>query len=246
MSAPARPFDFNGARALVVGGGTGLGAAMADALAAHGASVCIASRTQRAGARHDWIALDVRHPASVAGAFSELSGRWDGVLHIVVNCAGINVRNRVEDLSTEEWDDALRANLTGGFLLAKHALPLLRNAGWGRFVQINSVLARTAMPLRASYAANKAGLLQLTRSLAVEWVPYGITANSISPGPFLTEITRGILEDQAAYRKVCERIPLGRFGQPPEIATACLFLCSRQSSYVTGADIVVDGGWSVG
>ena len=246
MTTPARPFDFNGAQALVVGGGTGLGAAMAEALAAHGASVCIASRTQRAGARNDWIALDVCEPASVTKALGQLSERWGGVLHIVINCAGINVRNRVEDLSIKEWDDALRANLTGGFLLAKHALSLLRNAGWGRFIQINSVLARTAMPLRASYAANKAGLLQFTRSLAVEWAPYGITANSISPGPFLTDITRGILEDQAAYRKVCERIPVGRFGLPAEIATACLFLCSRQSSYVTGADIVVDGGWSAG
>jgi NAD(P)-dependent dehydrogenase (short-subunit alcohol dehydrogenase family) len=233
-------FDFRGANALIVGGGTGLGAAMADALATHGATVYVASRTRRAESKHDWVALDVRSEQSVAACVAKL-----GALHIVVNCAGVNLRKRVEETELADWDEVLRANLTGGFLLAKHALPLLKKAGWGRFVQVTSVLARTAMPARAGYASNKAALVQFVRNLAVEWAPCGVTANSISPGPFLTDVTRGILSDEAAYRKMCERIPLGRFGSPPEIATACLFLCSKQSSYVTGVDIPVDGGWSV-
>jgi len=241
----AGPFDFRGTKALIVGGGTGLGAAMADALAAHGAAVCIASRTRRAESQHDWVALDVRSEHSVAACFEQLGRRFDGALHAVVNCAGANLRKRVEEAALADWEEVLRANLTGGFLLAKHALPLLRKAGWGRFVQVASVLARTAMPARAGYSSNKAALMQFVRSLAVEWAPYGITANCISPGPFLTDVTRGILSDEAAYRKMCERIPVGRFGSPPEIATACLFLCSQQSTYVTGVDIPVDGGWSV-
>jgi NAD(P)-dependent dehydrogenase (short-subunit alcohol dehydrogenase family) len=242
MSAGA--FDFSDARALIVGGAAGLGAAMADALAAHGAAVCVASRTRRAECRHDWLPLDVRTEPSVIAALEELGRRFDGSAHIVVNCAGLNLRKRVEETSLDDWEEVLRANLTGAFLLAKHALPLLKKAGWGRFVQVSSVLARTAMPARASYASNKAALMHFVRNLAVEWAPYGITANSISPGPFLTEVTRGILSDEAAYRKMCERIPVGRFGSPTEIASACLFLCSKQSSYVTGADILVDGGWS--
>jgi NAD(P)-dependent dehydrogenase (short-subunit alcohol dehydrogenase family) len=180
--------------------------------------VRIASRTRRQNSRHEWIALDVCDAGSVEKAFSALPAP----LNILVNCAGSNLRNRVEDLSTAEWESSLRANLTGAFLLAKHALPGLREGGWSRFVQVNSVLAKTA----------------------VEWAPYQITANSISPGPFLTDTTKGILADPAAYRKICERIPVGRFGDPAEIATACLFLCSRGSSYVTGTDILVDGGWS--
>jgi NAD(P)-dependent dehydrogenase (short-subunit alcohol dehydrogenase family) len=237
----SRPFDFQGARALVVGGGTGLGAAMAEALAAHGAQVAIASRTQRPDARHPWYGVDVRDPGSVEALFSRMSS-----LNILVDCAGVNLRKKVEDISPEEWDSALRGNLSGAFYLARFGLPLLKKGGWGRFIVVGSVLARTAIPLRASYGSNKAGMLHLVRSLAVEWAPYGITANSISPGPFLTEATRGILADKSAYQKVCERIPAGRFGEPAEIVTACLFLASPQSSYVTGADIVVDGGWAAG
>jgi NAD(P)-dependent dehydrogenase (short-subunit alcohol dehydrogenase family) len=165
---------------------------------------------------------------------------------VLVNCAGTNIRSRLEDLTAEQWEASLRANLTGAFLLARHSLPRLRDADWGRFIQVNSVLARTAMPMRASYSANKAATLQLTRSLAVEWAQYGITANSISPGPFITESTKALVADAAAYKKVCERIPAGRFGEPREIASACLFLASRHSSYVTGVDIPVDGGWSAG
>ena len=252
------PFDFRGAKALIIGGGTGLGAAMAEALLSHGAEVCIASRTETTltqrsdelGRRHEarctWASVDVRDPKSVESLFSTLAARYAGSLNILIDCAGVNLRNKVEDISPEEWDSALRGNLSGAFYLARFGLPLLRKGGWGRFILVGSVLARSAIALRASYGANKAGMLQLVRSLAVEWAPYGITANSISPGPFLTEITKGIAADKAAYQKVCERIPAGRFGEPAEIATACLFLASRQSSYVTGADIAVDGGWAAG
>lgn len=239
MSDSVLPFDFGGARALVVGGGTGLGAVMADALSNHGAEVIIASRTSHPGRRQPWRMLDVCDADSVAQIFADMPA-----LNIVVNCAGANFRNRVEDIGVAEWEASLRANLTGAFLLAKHALPRLKEGGWGRLVQVSSVLARSAMPLRASYSANKAAMVQFTRTLAVEWSHYGITANTISPGPFITDTTKGLVADAAAYRKACERIPAGRFGEPPEIATACLFLCSRASSYVTGCDIVVDGGWS--
>lgn len=251
MARTEGPFDFRGASALVVGGAGGLGAAMARALLEHGAKVCIASRSADklgAAARElggcEWVSIDLTQENSVAQAFGELSGRFDGRLNIVVNAAGLNLRSKVEDLRLEDWERVLAANLTGAMLLARAALPLLRAAGWGRFVQVSSLFASRTLPMRASYAAAKAGVLQLTRTLAVEWAPYQITANSISPGPFETEMTRPLMADAAAYRKVCERIPAGRFGKPAELAPALLFLCSRDSGFVTGADIVVDGGWS--
>jgi NAD(P)-dependent dehydrogenase (short-subunit alcohol dehydrogenase family) len=258
MAASPSPFDFRGTSALVVGGAGGLGAAMAEALLAHGAKVCIASRsedklkerakdlTKRSGTDCDWIVVDIGDEGSVQKAFASLSTRYEGGLNIVVNSAGINLRSKVEDLRLDEWESVLRANLTGSYLLARSALALLRKPGWGRFVQVSSLFATRTLPMRASYAASKAGTLHLTRTLAMEWAPYGITANSISPGPFETDMARPALSDPAVYQKICERIPVGRFGKPFEIAPACLFLCSRDSGFVTGADILVDGGWSVG
>ncbi len=249
------PFDFCDATALVVGGSTGLGFAMAKGLLAHGGRVCITSRSaETARARAAELAgrfdgrccgfgVDIGDEGSVARLMDAVAGAFGGALNIVINSAGINIRNPIENVSLEEWNAVQRVNSTGGFLVARGAFPLLRNAPWGRLIHVTSIFSSRSYPHRASYAASKGALMQLTRTLALEWAPHRITVNAISPGPFLTEINRPVLADQDTYRKFCENIPLGRFGEPAEIVTACLFLASPASSYITGADVVVDGGW---
>lgn len=249
-------FDFRDATALVAGGASGLGLAMAEGLLAHGARVGIVSRSEskvqaRAGelaerfaGRCFGMSADIADECSLGRLIEEVGERFNGALNIAVNSAGINIRNPIEKVSLEEWESVQRANSTGGFLFAKSIFPLLRRAGWGRLINVTSIFASRSFPHRTSYAASKGALLQLTRTLSLEWAPYGITVNAISPGPFLTEINRPVLADPDNYRKFCDLIPLGRFGEPDEIVTACLFLASPVSSYVTGTDLTVDGGWT--
>lgn len=249
-------FDLRDATALVAGGASGLGLAMAEGLLAHGARVGIVSRVEkkveararelaeRFTGRCFGLCADLADESSLGRLIEEVGERFNGVLNIAVNSAGINIRNPIEKVSLQEWESVQRTNSTGGFLFAKGIFPLLKNAKWGRLINVTSIFSSRSYPHRTSYAASKGALMQLTRTLALEWAPFGITVNSISPGPFLTEINRPVLADPDNYRKFCEHIPLGRFGEPWEIVTACLLLASPASSYITGTDIVVDGGWS--
>jgi len=251
----AGPFDFHGATALVAGGASGLGLAMAEGLLTHGARVGIVSRSEnkvqdraaemaeRFAGRCFGLCADIADERSIARLIEHVGERFAGALNIAVNSAGINIRNPIEKVSLDEWESVQRTNSTGGFLFAKGVFPLLRRARWGRLINVTSIFASRSFPHRASYAASKGALLQLTKTLSIEWAPYGITVNAISPGPFLTEINRPVLADSENYKKFCDLIPLGRFGEPNEIVTACLFLASPASSYVTGSDLTVDGGW---
>jgi NAD(P)-dependent dehydrogenase (short-subunit alcohol dehydrogenase family) len=250
-----QPFDFSGARAVVVGGASGLGRAMAEALARHGAEVCVVARGQsRAAAAAAAIAaatgrpcghatVDLSSEESVAALGGELDERFGGRVHIAVNSAGVNVRNAIDRVSLDEWNAVQRVNITGAFLFARMMHERLKAAEWGRLIHVASLFGSRTVAGRTSYAASKGALLQLTRTLAVEWALENITVNAISPGFCATDMTRPVMDNPELYRKFCSRIPMGRFGEPREVATACLFLASRASSYVTGADIVVDGGW---
>lgn len=254
-TAYVKPFDFSGARAVVVGGATGLGRAMADGLARHGASVCIVARTEEkarkaaeaieagCGSRCSVCTADLASEDSV-GALGEVLDRvFEGGINIAVNCAGINIRNPIERVSLVEWESIQRVNSTGAFLFARVMHSRLKRAGWGRLIHVTSIFASRSFRHRTSYASSKGALLQLTRTLAIEWASENITVNAISPGPILTDMMRPVLENEEAYREFCRHIPLGRFGEPHEVVTACLFLASPASSYITGADIAVDGGW---
>ena len=255
MTLIDRPFDFRGATALVIGGASGLGRAMAEALAQHGASVCIAARnadkaraiaaeiSSSTGAGCESCAADLAVEASVQSLGTTVDRVFDGRLNIAINSAGINVRNRIEGISLEEWSTIQRVNSTGAFLFAREMYPRLKAAGWGRLIHVASIFGSRSFAGRTSYASSKGALLQLTRTLAIEWAGDNITVNAISPGPILTEMIKPVADDPVRYREFCAKIPLGRFGQPHEVATSCLFLASPASSYVTGADIVVDGGW---
>jgi NAD(P)-dependent dehydrogenase (short-subunit alcohol dehydrogenase family) len=249
-----RPFDFTGATAVVLGGATGLGLAMAEGLAAHGASVCIASRSNER-ARHAAATLAERfgtpcHGYGADAASEDAINRlrdhvvdlFGNRVNIAIDSAGINVRNPIDQISLAEFEAVQRVNITGAFLFARAMHPLLRAADWGRLINVASILASRSFPFRTSYAASKGAMLQLTRTLAVEWAAEKITVNAISPGWFITDMTRPVLDNQEAYRHFCSTIPMARFAEPHEIVTACLFLASPASSYVTGAEIIVDGG----
>lgn len=250
------PFDFQGATALVVGGSSGLGYAMAEGLLSHGAQVCIASRSRekvsrrakglstRYSRRCFGLPVEIGSEESVADLVAQAGSRYGGALNIAINSAGTNVRNPIEKVSLEEWESIQRTNSTGGFLFAKAVFPLLKKANWGRLIHVTSIFSHRSFIHRTSYAASKGALAQLTRTLALEWAPWKITVNSIAPGPFMTELNRPVRQNPGAYRQFCEQIPLGRFGRPREIVSACLFLASPASSYITGAEIVADGGWT--
>jgi NAD(P)-dependent dehydrogenase (short-subunit alcohol dehydrogenase family) len=250
-----RPFDFAGATALVVGGASGLGRAMAEGLAAHGARVVVVARDlskartaaeaigARTGAQMEACAADLASEASVVALGEAVDRLLDGRLNIAVNAAGINVRNPIDKIALSEWEAVQRTNSTGAFLFAREMHRRLRQGGWGRLIHITSIFSSRSFPNRVSYASSKGALLQLTRTLAIEWAREGITVNAISPGPIATEMMRPVIDDPARADEFLRRIPVGRFGEPAEVVTAALFLASPASSFVTGSDVVVDGGW---
>jgi NAD(P)-dependent dehydrogenase (short-subunit alcohol dehydrogenase family) len=253
---PDRLFDFTGAAAVVVGGGAGLGRAMADALAGHGAAVCIVARSEgkardaaravaaSCGGTCSHLAADLASEASTLALGEAVDGLFPRGVNVAVNCAGINIRNSIDRVTLDEWESIQRVNSTGAFLFARTMYPRLKRAGWGRLIHVASIFGSRSFPGRVSYASSKGALLQLTRTLAVEWAGDNITVNAISPGPILTDMTRPLVDNPEVYGRFCARIPMGRFGEPREVASACLFLASPASSYVTGADILVDGGWT--
>lgn len=235
---------------LVTGATAGLGRAIADALASAGASVVVTSRdVSRAeaaaaeikaafGRPAHGVALDVRDSASVHDAFATTVKALGG-LDVLVNNAGVTHRGALCDLTIEEWDDVLDTNLRGAWLCSREALPLLRASGKGRVINVASMFHEVALPNRSPYVASKGGLAALTRALAVELAPDGIHVNAICPGPFQTKMA-----NSAARAGLLDAIPLGRWGQPAELGPAAVFLASDASSFVTGATLAVDGGYT--
>ena len=251
----SRPFDFSGANALVIGGASGLGRAIAEGLAAHGARVAVSARQlEKARAASEEIArqtggiveacsTDLASEVSVTALGAFVNDSLGGPLHIAVNSGGMNIRNAIDDISLAEFEAVQRTNITGAFLFARTLHPFLRRAGWGRLIHITSIFSSRSFPGRTSYASSKGALLQLTRTLALEWATEGVTVNAISPGPIATEMMRPVIEDPERSEQFRRRIPMKRFGEPHEIVTAALYLASRASSFVTGSEVVVDGGW---
>lgn len=251
-------FDFKGRNILISGGGTGLGLEMAKGFLNQGGNVIIASRnidklkiTENElrdelsnDATIQSVELDISSEKSMLSALTEVDSIFGNRIDVVVNSSGFNIRNPIEKVSFDEWNSILSTNLTGAFLLAKHSLPRLEKSTAGRMINVTSIFSTVSFLDRVSYASSKGGMLSLTKTLALEWAMKGITVNSISPGPFLTDINKSVLENKENYIKFCEKIPLGRFGNPEEIVTSALFLASPMSSYVTGSDIKVDGGWT--
>ncbi len=244
---------LEGKIALITGASRGLGKAMALALADAGASLGLVSRDKSAleatvaearslGAEAEGFAADVSREEQVAALRDQVIARF-GKLHILINNAGINIRKPVTEFTLEEWRRVLDTNLTGAFLMVRAFLPHMRGLGYGRIINVTSTLSHVGLPLRTAYAASKAGLLGFTRALALELAPEGITVVGISPGPFATEINRPLLEDPAVSREFIARVPLGRWGKLEEVGKLAVYLCSEEAAFITGSDILIDGGW---
>ena len=245
--------SLTGRVAVVTGASKGLGRQIAVSLAAAGAAVALVARSKSLlnevaagitadGGKAEAIVADVSDDVAVADAAERVSERL-GACDILVNNAGINNRKAVDSFSTDEWNEIVGINLTAPFLMCREFVPGMKEKRWGRIINMTSIMSHVSIPLRTGYSATKAGLLGMTKALALELAPYNITANGISPGPFATEMNKPILDDPERNAQFLSRIPAGRWGKVEEVGSLAVYLCSEEAGFITGTDIVIDGGW---
>ncbi len=251
---PAHPFDLTGRVALVTGGGSGLGYAIADGLAAAGARVVVNGRNRAkldaavqrlaaAGCAASACPFDVTDEAAVAAGVAAVE-RDVGAIDILVNNAAVNVRKLLPEYTAAEWRALQAANLDGAFFTTRAVLPGMQARRRGKIINVCSLASDIGRPRIVAYAASKGALRMLTRALAVETAPYNVQVNGIAPGFFRTEMNAPLVADAEFSAWVARRTPAGRWAEPPEIAGAAVFLASAAADYVTGHLLYVDGGFS--
>ncbi|MFW2335771.1 SDR family NAD(P)-dependent oxidoreductase [Ilumatobacter sp.] len=245
-------FRLDGKVALITGSTRGLGRAMAEAMIAQGAHVVINGRSDDAvlavaaeldldGRSASGVAFDVADLSAGDAAIDTIVGRH-GAIDILVNNAGINRRAAVEDFGDDEWRDVLAVNLDAPFALSRSAGRHMTAAGRGRIINTASIMGTVARPTIPAYVTSKAGLVGMTKALAVEMAPHGLTVNAIGPGYVATEMNTALVQDPEFNSMVVDSTPVGRWGTPQEIAAAAVFLASDEASYVNGQTLLVDGG----
>ena len=248
-------FRIDGKVALVTGGSRGLGRVIGEALASAGASVTVSARqadgarqaadeiASKTGRKTLGIAADVSNADQVEGMVARVIETF-GRIDILVNNAGINIRNPIEQLSEADWDTVIDINLKGPWLCCRAVAAPMKRQKWGRVINVSSMLGEISMPGRSPYASSKGGLTLLTKTLALEWARDGINVNALCPGPFATEINTPLLNDPAARAQMEANVPLARWGDPAELGPAAVFLASEASSFMTGATLFIDGGYT--
>lgn len=246
-------FLLKGKVALVTGGNRGLGKAIALALAEAGADVAVISKSgegveetvlkiQSLGRKALGIQGDVAIPKDAHRMVQEVLEKF-GRLDILVNAAGVNQRIPSLEVSEDDWDWILNTNLKGTFFMSQAAGKIMISQSKGSIINIASLLSVVGIPTLAPYAASKAGVLGITRVLAAEWGPSGVRVNAIAPGYFRTRMTEKLFADPAWTQRLLQQVPLGRAGEPEDLAGITVFLASDASAYLTGQVIYVDGGY---
>jgi NAD(P)-dependent dehydrogenase (short-subunit alcohol dehydrogenase family) len=250
----AELFSLKGRVAVITGGSSGIGAAMASALAYAGAQVVLMARDptrlsaaadalRAAGCEAAWISADLGARGEGKRAATAAAATF-GEPDILVNCAGVNLRPPLEAMTEDEWSQTLQVNLTAPFLLGQRFGPSMAERGWGRIINITSQQAHRAFGNSGGYGASKAGLAALTRSQSEAWAPSGVTVNSICPGFVATPLTEKVASDPVRAAALARRTMIGRNGEPSDFAGAVVFLASSASDFVTGQTLFVDGGFA--
>lgn len=247
-------FSLRDRVALITGASSGIGQGIAEAFAQAGARVVlVARRAERlseaveairaAGGAADYVACDLGQRSELAQCAERAASPF-GAPDILVNAAGINIRQRALEVDGESWDRTLEINLTAPFILAQRLVPGMQQKKWGRVINIASLQSVRAFPNSIAYGASKGGILQLTRAMAEAWSPSGINCNAIAPGYIPTELTAAITAKPEVVADLAAKTMVGRNGRVDDLYGAALFLASRASDFVTGHTLFVDGGFT--
>jgi NAD(P)-dependent dehydrogenase (short-subunit alcohol dehydrogenase family) len=246
--------NLKGRTAVITGGSRGLGEAMAKALAGAGAQIALVAR-DRARMEHvrddiaahggtaDVFVADVTNENEVAHLADDVKARF-GSPQILINSAGTNLRKNLVDFTLEEFRSVLDASLISTFLMCRAFVPGMKGIGYGRILNMSSIMSHVSLAGRTAYSSAKAALLGLTRALALELAAEGITVNGISPGPIGTDMNLALMSNPEVNAQFLANLPIGRWGKVEEIGALACYLCSDAASFITGTDILIDGGWT--